>query len=108
MAGFQSSVAVQPVMAVPGDFASHNPRWAVNAGPGGLIAGALGVTVGRFAWLNESLTDANGAVITRRAISPAQFGLGTSRLAPASTQNIDLRFTAVRPVSGYTVEIFYP
>lgn len=61
MAGFQSAVAVQPVMGVPGDFSDHNPRVAYGAGPGGLICGSAGVTVGRFAWLNESTTDANGA-----------------------------------------------
>jgi hypothetical protein len=61
MAGFQSAVAVQPVMAVPGDFASHNPRWNVLAGPGGLVCGSAGVTVGRFAWLNDSSLDANDA-----------------------------------------------
>lgn len=61
MAGFQSSVSVQPVAAVPGDFASGNARWAVLAGPGGLICGAAGVTIGRFAWLNESQLDVDGA-----------------------------------------------
>lgn len=61
MTGFQSSVAVQPAPAEAGDFASANPRWNVLAGPGGLVAGSLGVTIGRFAWLNESTTDTNGA-----------------------------------------------
>ena len=58
--------------------------------------------------LDLVLTDTNGAVIARRAISPAQLGLRATLLDAASTQNVDLRFTAVRPVSGYTVEIFYP
>lgn len=58
---FQTSVNVQPAPAVAGDFASTNPRWSVDAGPGGLVAGPNGVTVGRFAWLNYQYPDANGA-----------------------------------------------
>jgi hypothetical protein len=61
MAGFQTSVNAQPAPALAGDFASHNPRWNVNAGPGGLVAGPNGLTVGRFAWLDASLLDADGA-----------------------------------------------
>lgn len=48
--GFQSQVNVQPAPAIEGDFASTNPRFSVLAGPGALIAGPAGVTVGRFAW----------------------------------------------------------
>lgn len=51
MSGFQRQVNSQPAPAVEGDFASANPRASVLAGPGGLVAGALGVTVGRFAWV---------------------------------------------------------
>lgn len=47
---FQTSVNTQPAVAVAGDFASANPRYSVLAGPGGLVAGVGGVTVGRFAW----------------------------------------------------------
>ena len=48
--GFQQQVYVQPSPAVEGDFASANPRASVLAGPGSLVAGPDGVTVGRFAW----------------------------------------------------------
>ena len=58
---FQTFVGTQPSPAVAGDFASANPRWSVDAGPGGLVAGAAGVTVGRFAWWSLSLADPNGA-----------------------------------------------
>jgi hypothetical protein len=58
---FQTFVGTQPSPAVAGDFASANPRWSVDAGPGGLVAGAAGVTVGRFAWWSLSQADANGA-----------------------------------------------
>jgi hypothetical protein len=48
--GFQTSVAAQPAPAVAGDFASANPYFAVDAGPGGLVSGPNGCVIGRFAW----------------------------------------------------------
>lgn len=48
--GFQSQVNTQPAPAVVGDFCDTNPRYSVDAGPGGLIAGLSGVDVGKFAW----------------------------------------------------------
>ena len=48
--GFQTQAYPQPSMAVAGDFASQNPYFTFDAGPGGLVAGAGGVSVGRFAW----------------------------------------------------------
>lgn len=51
--GFQKQVNLTPAPAVAGDFASSNPRATVLAGPGGLVAGALGVTVGKFAWVDD-------------------------------------------------------
>lgn len=50
--GFQTKVNQFPAPAVEGDFASNNPRSVVLAGPGGLVCGAKGVTVGRFAWVS--------------------------------------------------------
>ena len=61
MAGFQTSVGVQPAPGVEGDFCNANPRKTVNAGPGGLVAGAAGVTAGRFAWTEASFIDPNNA-----------------------------------------------
>jgi hypothetical protein len=52
--GFQTQVYVQPSPAVEGDFASANPRASVLAGPGSLVAGPDGVTVGRFAWTTSN------------------------------------------------------
>lgn len=49
--GFQTQVYQQPVMAIAGDFASANPYFTFNAGPGGLVAGVGGVAVGVFAWV---------------------------------------------------------
>ena len=53
MASFQSQVYTQPAPGVAGDFCDHNPRHTVDAGPGGLVAGASGVYVGRFAWATD-------------------------------------------------------
>src|SRR5215472_6128586 len=58
--GFQTQVYNQPAQAVAGDFASANPYFTFDAGPGGLVAGAAGVTVGRFAWVTAPL-DPNSA-----------------------------------------------
>jgi hypothetical protein len=57
--GFQTQIYPQPVMAVEGDFASQNPYFVFDAGPGGLVAGAAGCRIGRFAWVSPPL-DANG------------------------------------------------
>ncbi len=49
---FQNRVNSVLPPAVEGDFASANPRAAVLAGPGALVAGPQGVIVGRFAWVS--------------------------------------------------------
>ena len=51
--GFQTRVNAQQAPAVAGDFASSNPRAACVAPEGGFVAGAAGVTVGRFAWIQS-------------------------------------------------------
>jgi hypothetical protein len=61
MGGFQTVVNTQPAPAVEGDFCNTNPRFSVDAGPGGLVAGDHGVVVGRFAWLSMEEVDANDA-----------------------------------------------
>ncbi len=61
---FPTSVSYAPPPAFEGDFCDANPRSTVNAGPGGLVAGAGGVTLGRFAWAAASPVDANGAPTT--------------------------------------------
>lgn len=48
---FQTQVNLQQAPAVAGDFASSNPRANLPAPEGGYVAGAAGVTVGRFAWV---------------------------------------------------------
>lgn len=68
---FPNQVNVQPGPAVEGDFCDTNPRSTVDAGPGGLIAGPAGVTVGRFAWATDLSIDADNA-----PASVANFGTG--------------------------------
>jgi hypothetical protein len=47
---FQSQVNVSQAPGVIGDYCDKNPRYSFDAGPGGLVAGANGCTVGHFAW----------------------------------------------------------
>jgi hypothetical protein len=55
----QEQVQNQPAQGVAGDRASQNPMSTFDAGPGGLVAGPNGVTVGGFAWVTPP-TDPNG------------------------------------------------
>lgn len=57
--GFQTQVTNQPAPAIAGDFASMNPMWTYDAGPGALVAGPLGLVAGRFAW-TVAPSDADG------------------------------------------------
>lgn len=66
--GFQTTVNLQQASAVEGDFASANPRNSFVSGEGNLVAGAAGVTIGRFAWVV-----APGVVSNAGIIRPAGF-----------------------------------
>lgn len=68
---FPNQVNVQPGPAVEGDFCDTNPRFVVDAGPGGLVAGPAGVAVGRFAWATDLAIDTDNA-----PASVANFGTG--------------------------------
>lgn len=59
--GFQTAVNTVPAPGVAGDFCDANPRYATLAGPGALVAGALGLTVGLAAWLSYSQVDGDNA-----------------------------------------------
>ena len=61
MAGFQTQVGTLLAPAVEGDFASANPYRTFLAGPGGLVTGAQGTYVGRFAWVSYSRMDGDNA-----------------------------------------------
>lgn len=59
--------------------------------------------------IDLSLTDASGALVTRRVLSAAD--LGASRATIAAGQELPLQallMSAERPLTGYTIEIFYP
>ena len=43
---FPSLVNTQPAIACPGDFVKTERMHSIDAGPGGLVAGAAGLTVG--------------------------------------------------------------
>ena len=55
----QVQIFNQEAQAVQGDRASQNPIATYDAGPGGLVADASGVTVGNFCWVTPP-TDPNG------------------------------------------------
>jgi hypothetical protein len=59
--GRQTQVNTQPAPGIAGDFCDASPRFVVDAGPGGLVAGPAGVTVARFAWANLAVKDADNA-----------------------------------------------
>lgn len=61
MTDFPNQVGQQPAPAVEGDFCSANPRFSTIAGPGALVAGPAGVTIGRFGWANPATLDGDGA-----------------------------------------------
>ena len=54
---FQTSVSITQAPALPGDFASVNPRVSTPGAPGAWVAGAGGVAVGSFAWGDLGATD---------------------------------------------------
>lgn len=67
MTGFQKQVNIQPNPGVIGSFASANPRALYVTGPGGLVAGSNGVSVGRFGWATPitdgERVDSNAALV---------------------------------------------
>jgi predicted Zn finger-like uncharacterized protein len=60
-------------------------------------------------WVDLSLTDASGALVTRRMLKPTDFNLSKTSMAGKSEQLLQLVFsTGKHKVSGYSVEIFHP
>lgn len=90
--GIQSSVTTQPTPGLPGDFCDANPRYSVDAGPGGLVAGPNGLVIGRFAWTSAYIIDGDGAPAAANNVGSGpvsgfvgrqQQGLITTYLNPA-------------------------
>ncbi len=77
MSGFQRSVNSQPAPGVEGAIASANPPALYVTGPGGLVSGANGVTVARFAWATP-ITDGervdSNALLVAAGLSRAPSG----------------------------------
>lgn len=59
--------------------------------------------------IDLTLTDSEGQMVSRRALSPADFRIQPAHLAAGAEATLQLVLAADGPrVSGYTVEIFYP
>jgi len=55
------------------------------------------------------LTDGSGALIARRMLSPRDFGSTLAALPPGSDTTLQMLLsTGSQPITGYTVEVFYP
>ncbi len=96
---FQTHTNDFPAPAVAGDFASSNPRASVLAGAGAIVAGASGVTVGAFAWLDTtsySTASNSGEGLPAGFVHNSHTGLITTYLAETSL---------VIP-AGFPVEVF--
>lgn len=90
--GIQTSVNEVPGVGVEGSFCSLNPRYSSLAGPGGFVAGAGGVTIGRFAWStapvdpngSNQIVNNFGSGLPDGFIANSQQGLNTIYLSDAS------------------------
>ena len=62
----------------------------------------------RLPWVDLALTDANGRLVARRALSPRDFG-APDTIAAAAELPLQLTLDAgATRIAGYTVELFYP
>lgn len=88
----QTAVNTVPAPAFEGDFCDSNPRYTYDAGPGGLVAGSAGLTVGRFAWATyppdadnaPSVANNNGVGPVAGFVHREQQGLLTTYLQTSS------------------------
>jgi predicted Zn finger-like uncharacterized protein len=59
--------------------------------------------------IDLSLTDASGTLVTRRMLSANELGAARTTIAPQQELPLQaLLMSADRPLTGYTIEIFYP
>jgi predicted Zn finger-like uncharacterized protein len=59
--------------------------------------------------IDLSLTDSAGALVARRVLSAAELGAQRTTIAPGQEQPLQaLLLSSERPLTGYTIEIFYP
>jgi hypothetical protein len=103
--GFQTLGYTQPAAAVAGDFADSNDnRFSVIAGPGGLVAGVGGVTIGAFAWTSPPVdpNETNQIAYSFGSIAPAGL-VGRNQQGQNSTF---LSFAGMTILQGYPVTIY--
>lgn len=102
---FPNQVNVQPGVAVEGDFCDTNPRYTLDAGPGGLVAGPAGVTVGRFAWATTLVMDGDNA-----PASVSNFGSGpVSGFVHREQQGLNTTYLAEAAMTvpqGFSITLF--
>lgn len=99
---FQTRVNVEPAIGVPGDFASANPTANVLAGEGALVAGAAGVTIAAFAWIQADGQTALNAPASGNTAAPDGF---VHRELQALIANLYDETSMVIP-GGYMVSLF--
>jgi hypothetical protein len=59
--------------------------------------------------IDLSLTDASGALVSRRMLNAGELGASRTTIAPQQELPLQaLLMSAERPLTGYTIEIFYP
>lgn len=102
---FQTTVNLQQASAVEGDFASANPRNSFVSGEGNLVAGATGVTIGRFAWV--ALGIASNAGIIRPAGFCSRSGQIGSALITTYLAENTMVINQGQPVTLHTSGDFY-
>lgn len=94
---FQNQVNIVPAVAVPGDFASANYGIYKVSSTGKMVAGAAGVTVGRFVVLN-----ADGTCTSVPGAAPSG---GRSRIGFVSRGNgFVAQITIYAAEYGYTIQ----
>lgn len=66
-------------------------------------------TAAALPWIDLSLTDANGQLVARRALSPDDLRAGSKAMRAGAEVSLQTALsTGAWRVTGYTVEIFYP
>ncbi len=67
------------------------------------------VTIAALPWIELTLTDANGELLARKALSPQDLRARTREIGPGAEATLQaVLSTGALRVTGYTVEIFYP
>lgn len=66
-------------------------------------------TIAALPWIELTLTDANGELLARKALSPQDLRARSHQIGPGAEATLQaVLATGALRVTGYTVEIFYP